>query len=142
LGWVEQVRRHGDLAFFWMGPFDVYLVSDPELIREILVTNHRRYLKGPGLQEARRLLGNGPLTSEGDFHPRQRRLAQPAFHRSRVAGYAGTMADYADRAQSRWWDGQVVDMHREMTNTSPWPSRARPCSTQIWKGRPGWSANP
>jgi cytochrome P450 len=99
-----------------MGPFDVYLVSDPELIREVLVTHHRRYLKGRGLQEAKRLLGEGLLTSEGEFHRRQRRLAQPAFHHARVDGYAGVMAAYADRAQRRWRAGDVVDMHREMTD--------------------------
>jgi cytochrome P450 len=99
-----------------MGPFDVYLVSDPELIREVLVTNHRRYHKGRGLQEAKRLLGDGLLTSEGDFHRRQRRLAQPAFHHTRIAAYGQVMSSYADRAQSRWHDGQVVDVHREMTD--------------------------
>ncbi|HEX9235965.1 MAG TPA: cytochrome P450, partial [Actinomycetota bacterium] len=114
IAWLQRVRRFGDVAFFWMGPFDVYLVSDPELIKEVLVTNHRRYMKGQGLQEAKRLLGDGLLTSEGEFHRRQRRLVQPAFHRSRVDGYSRVMVDYADGRRSRWRDGQVVDVHREM----------------------------
>jgi cytochrome P450 len=114
--WLRRARRFGDVAFFWMGPYDVYLVSDPELIRDVLVTHHRRYMKGQGLQQAKRLLGNGLLTSEGDFHRRQRRLAQPAFHRSRIEAYGEAMVSFAERAQSRWREGEPFDMHREMTD--------------------------
>jgi cytochrome P450 len=71
-------------------------------------------MKSEGLQRAKRLLGEGLLTSEGEFHLRQRRLAQPAFHRQRIAGYAATMVEYADRACDQWRAGETRDVAREM----------------------------
>jgi cytochrome P450 len=60
------------------------------------------------------LLGDGLLTSEGEFYLRQRRLAQPAFHRQRVAAYGATMAAYAASRRDRWHAGETLDAHREM----------------------------
>src|SRR5574339_1095927 len=90
-------RRHGDIVHFMLGPQDIYLLNHPDYIRDVLVTHNRNFMKGEGLQRAKRLLGEGLLTSEGEFHLRQRRLAQPAFHRQRIAGYGTTMVDYAAR---------------------------------------------
>src|SRR5215470_13417965 len=87
-------NRYGDLAYFKLGPQPVILVNNPDYIRDILVTNNKNFMKGEGLQRTKRLLGEGLLTSEGEFHLRQRRLAQPAFHRQRIAGYAATMVEY------------------------------------------------
>jgi cytochrome P450 len=111
---VAMQRDHGDIAHWRIGPQDIYLFSHPDLIRDVLVTNQKNFHKSRGLERARRLLGNGLLTSEGEFHLRQRRLAQPAFHRQRIASYAGTMIDYAERAGARWQDDETVDMHTEM----------------------------
>lgn len=111
---ISMQREHGDIAHWRIGPQDIYLFSHPDLIRDVLVTNQKNFHKSRGLERARRLLGNGLLTSEGDFHLRQRRLAQPAFHRQRIVSYAGTMIDYAERTSSRWRDGASVDMHTEM----------------------------
>ncbi len=111
---VAMQRDHGDIAHWRIGPQDIYLFSHPDLIRDVLVTNQKNFHKSRGLERAKRLLGNGLLTSEGEFHLRQRRLAQPAFHRQRIATYAGTMIDYAERTGARWQDGETVDMHNEM----------------------------
>src|SRR5690606_6641298 len=81
---------------------------------EVLVTRSRSFVKGRGLQVARRFLGNGLLTSEGAFHLRQRRLIQPIFHRQRIAGYGETMVRYAERTGQRWQPGAVVDMSEAM----------------------------
>ncbi|HJU65280.1 MAG TPA: cytochrome P450 [Gemmatimonadaceae bacterium] len=107
-------RQYGDLACVKFGNVRLILVSHPEHIRDILVTHNRSFIKGRGLQRARLLLGNGLLTSEGDFHLRQRRLAQPAFHRQRIAAYAETMVRYTLRTTNRWVDGGEIDMMREM----------------------------
>ncbi len=107
-------RRYGDIAQFRLGGERVVLISDPELIRDVLVTHHSNFTKSRGLERAKRLLGEGLLTSEGEFHLRQRRLMQPAFHRKRINSYGATMARYADRARGRWQDGATLDIHHEM----------------------------
>ena len=107
-------RDHGDVACFTLGPERMALLNHPDLIRDVLVTHHRNFRKGRGLERAKRLLGEGLLTSEGEQHRRQRRLVQPAFHRQRVAAYGGVMACYAARARDRWRDGETVDVGAEM----------------------------
>jgi cytochrome P450 len=107
-------RRYGDVAFFGAGQLDVYLLSHPDAIRDVLVTHGGRFMKGQGLQETKRLLGEGLLTSEGEFHKRQRRLIQPMFHHSRIEGYGEVMVDHAARMAEAWTDGQELDVHRQM----------------------------
>src|SRR4030095_4962 len=93
-------RKYGDIAHVYMGGEHVFLGSAPKLARDARVTHQRNFTKGRGLQRAKRLLGEGLLTSEGAVHVRQRRLMQPAFHRDRIASYASVMSDYADRTRS------------------------------------------
>ena len=107
-------RQYGDISFFRIGPQEAFFLNHPDLIKDVLVTNHQNYMKGLVLQRAKRLLGEGLLTSEGEFHRRQRRLAQPAFHRQRIASYAEVMIDYATRTSERWRDGQTYDISEEM----------------------------
>ncbi len=107
-------RAHGDVAAFRFGPRRLFLISHPDLVRDVFVTHHRNFIKSLALQRARVLLGTGLLTSEGDFHLRQRRMAQPAFHRDRVAALAATMAAYAGRTAEGWSAGREMDVVREM----------------------------
>ena len=79
----------------------------------VLVTNDDCFIKGPALRQAKNMLGEGLLTSEGDFHHRQRRLAQPAFHPLRVATYANAMTEFAQRMSAGWRDRQVLDVHEQ-----------------------------
>ena len=110
----ELARTYGDLVYVHMGGEQVFLVSDPALVRDVLVTNQRLFMKGRGLERAKRLLGEGLLTSEGAVHVRQRRLIQPAFHRDRISSYAEVMTGYADRVRGSWVDGQTIDASQEM----------------------------
>ena len=115
LAFLEGLARdYGDVSRFRLGPVFVYLVNDPELIRSVLVTRADAYHKGRALERAKRLLGEGLLTSEESVHLRQRRLMQPAFHRERISGYGETMVRYAERATERWKAGETIDVHREM----------------------------
>ncbi|HEX8906470.1 MAG TPA: cytochrome P450, partial [Longimicrobiaceae bacterium] len=115
LAFLERVhRRYGDVARFRFGPRRVYLLAHPELIRDVLVTNHRNFIKSKALQRARVVLGEGLLTSEGEHHLRQRRLAQPAFHRDRIAALGRTMVEYVSRAGETWRAGGELDVVREM----------------------------
>ncbi len=108
-------RRHGDLVHFRIGPQRVFVVLRADLIREVLVRHQKSFKKGPGFEAARIVLGDGLLTSEGDFHLRQRRMLQPAFHRRRVAAYAGIMVDEATRVGDSWEDGQVRNVAVDMS---------------------------
>ena len=108
-------KRYGDVARFWMGGQQMFLVNHPDHIRDVLVTHNSNFVKGRALQRAKRLLGQGLLTSEGELHRRQRTLVQPAFHRQRIASYASVMVEHADRASNRWRDGDTFDICQEMT---------------------------
>jgi cytochrome P450 len=107
-------REYGDIVFFSMGPQDVFFLNHPDYVRDVLVTHNHSFKKGRALQRAKRLLGEGLLTSEGEFHRRQRRLAQPAFHRQRVASYARWMVAYAAQTSERWQEGERRDISEEM----------------------------
>ncbi|HSY47596.1 MAG TPA: cytochrome P450 [Thermoanaerobaculia bacterium] len=105
---------YGDAAQFFVGPQQIFLFNHPELIRELLVTQHRAFHKSRVLQRSKVIFGEGLLTSEEELHKRQRRLVQPAFHRERISRYAEVMIDRAARLCERWRDGEVLDVHHEM----------------------------
>jgi cytochrome P450 len=107
-------QAHGDVVRFAFGRETVYLLSHPDLVRDVLLTHAQKFKKGLGLQRAKLLLGEGLLTSEGELHLRQRRLMQPAFHRTRLAGYAQSMVDSALATAGRWVDGTEVNLAQEM----------------------------
>jgi cytochrome P450 len=111
---ARVAREYGDVARFNAATQTVYVLNHPDHIRDLLVTHHARFKKGRALQRAKRLLGEGLLTSEADFWRRQRRLAQPAFHRQRVNAYAETMVAYAEKTSARWRDGVTLDVADEM----------------------------
>ncbi|HYX43115.1 MAG TPA: cytochrome P450, partial [Pyrinomonadaceae bacterium] len=111
---TELAREYGDVVFFRMGPQRVYMLNHPDLIKDALVTHQDSFMKGRALQRSKRLLGEGLLTSEGEYHRRQRRLAQPAFHRQRIEAYGEVMIDFAARACAQWQDGVTLDLSREM----------------------------
>jgi cytochrome P450 len=116
LGFLPTLaREYGDIVTMRFYNFRVYYVNHPDYIEEVLVNQARKFIKGRILRANKRLFGNGLLTSEGDFWLRQRRLAQPAFHRARIAAYAETMARFTERMQEGWCDGQKLDIHAEMT---------------------------
>src|SRR5881394_708529 len=88
LAFVQQcAAEYGDFVPIRFGTRQAVLLNHPDLIEYVVVTNQRNFIKHIGLRLNRQLFGNGLLLSEGDFWLRQRRLAQPAFHRQRVASY-------------------------------------------------------
>jgi cytochrome P450 len=111
---AQLARDYGDIVSFRLGTDRAVFVNDPRVIRDVLVTNYTNFTKSRGLQRAKKLLGEGLLTSEQPAHLRARRLLQPAFHRDRVAGYGEVMIEYADRAQRRWVSGRAMDVSKEM----------------------------
>src|SRR2546426_954107 len=107
-------QQYGDISYFRLGPQEAFFLNHPDLIKDVLVTNNQNFMKGLALQRAKRMLGEGLLTSEGEFHRRQRRLAQPAFHRARVASYALVMTQYGAQMRASWRDGATLDISEEM----------------------------
>ncbi len=114
LKFLEDMASRGDVVRATIGPWTVHFVTHPDLIKELLVNQARKVVKGLGLQRARRVLGNGLVTSEGEVHHRQRRLSQPAFHRQRLLGYGASMVELSARYRDSLRDGEERDMHVEM----------------------------
>ena len=111
---TAMAQKYGDVSGMRIGKFRSLFINHPDLIEDVLVNNSRKYLKGRILRANKYLFGEGLLTSEGDFWLRQRRLAQPAFHRARVNAYAATMAEYAEQLIAMWRNGEERDIHEEM----------------------------
>ncbi len=115
LGLLERLAAYGDVVRIDVPGSAAYLLNHPELVRDVLVTGHRTFHKGPTIQAAKMLLGESLLTSEDETHLRRRRLIQPMFHHERIATYAASMVRFAERAAERWGDGEEVDIQAEMS---------------------------
>ncbi len=117
---LTRLSKLGDVSTFRLAGAQAFLLNHPDLIRDLLVTNHSKFIKGRALQRAKALLGEGLLTSEREFHLRQRRMIQPAFHRNRVNEYAKSMIEFGTRMADEWRDGDVRDIDREMMRLTLW----------------------
>jgi len=115
---MSAAHRFGDVVYFRIGPRRGYLITNPADVRHVLQDNARNYHKSPLYDKLRMSLGNGLLTSEDEFWLRQRRIAQPAFHRQRIAALASVMAEAAREAAAEWQriasGDRPVDVAEEM----------------------------
>ena len=119
LGFQTRAReRFGDVVRFRMGPVLVHFLFHPDHVRRVLQDDWKNYARGWQYDLLRRLLGNGLLVREGESWRRQRRLAQPAFHRQHLAEFARTMTDATWQMLTRWEQsaatGQTLDIGAEM----------------------------
>jgi cytochrome P450 len=105
---VESLRPAGDVVRVRIGLQTVYWVNKPELVRQVL-GDAGTFDKGMQAEKLRIIVGNGLVTAAGDHHVRRRRLVQPAFHRTRIAGYVRTMRELAAEAVERWRDGERIE---------------------------------
>lgn len=110
---VRGARDHGDVVQFRFGHYRYVLLNDPDAIRHVLVDSAKSYQKSRNYDALRLVLGNGLVTSEGEFWRRQRKLAQPAFHKQRLAGFARTMAECTEEMLATWDEGPI-DLHSEL----------------------------
>lgn len=117
LGFITRLREYGDVVRSRFLYLHAYFLYNPSDIESLLTTNAKSYRKARSLRSPffYRLVGNGLVTSEGDFWRRQRRLAQPAFHRQRISSYGDVMVQYAGRAIDTWKGGEHRDIARDMT---------------------------
>ena len=110
----KWAHEFGDIFYYRALWIQVYFLNHPDLIESVLVRNYQNFLKDHVVRKSRWFFGDGLLTNEGESWLRQRRLAQPAFHRERVAGYAKIMTEYSEEMLAAWHDGEVRDVHQEM----------------------------
>lgn len=119
LAYFEHLAgEYGDYVRMKMIRGEGALLVDPNAIEEVLVRKKKHFIKGRATRALGELLGKGLLVSEGDFWRRQRRLAQPAFHKDRIAQYADRMVALAGAMVDRWQAGQVMDVHDEMVKVT------------------------
>ncbi len=111
---IDISHTYGDIAHFKFGRQNVYLLNHPDYIEDVLVTNYKNFIKSRGLQVSKRLLGNGLVTSEGEYHDKQRHLIQPTFYPKRIKSYADIMVNQAIDMCNSWHDGTILDIHKEM----------------------------
>jgi cytochrome P450 len=112
---TATARKYGDVAGFRLGTWPAWLLNHPDLAEELFITHNRAFVKHRFFwRHVDALFGKGLLTAEGDFWLRQRRLAQPAFHRDRIAAYGETMVRLARETVDAWRPAETRDMHHEM----------------------------
>jgi cytochrome P450 len=117
-------EAQGDVATFRLGRQKVVLVGDPELIRDVLVTNNRKFVKENGLamhrfRKPRPSSRPGLISSHDmDEHVRGRRIVQPAFAAAAVAETGPAVVRAATQVAERWADGDRIDVDREMSALS------------------------
>src|SRR5260370_21258196 len=114
LEFLQELRSGGDIVRIQLGRRLMDVLNSPEAIYQLLVAQSRHFGKGLLFDRARPYLGNGIVTSDGEFHRRQRRVLQPAFHSDRIAEYTSVFADAARRQIDSWCTGRIMAMDREM----------------------------
>lgn len=111
---VANARKYGDIVHYKAFGRHIFQFNHPDMVPEVLIRDAAMHHRGIVLQRAKFVLGDGLLTSEEPLHMRQRRLAQPAFHRERISGYGDTMLQFAGETLGRWKTGTTFDIHRAM----------------------------
>ena len=107
--------EYGPVVRLWIGPFDTFLVTEPELIEEVLLEKARSFHKDVVSKELEMLLGRGLLITDGELWRRQRKLVAPPLQRRQIAHYADVMVTQTERLIDGWDDGQTVRFDRDAT---------------------------
>jgi len=112
--YTRWARTYGDIFHYRFLNRHIYFLNHPDLIKDVLVTRAPNFRKGDAVRVNRRIFGNGLLSSEGASWLQQRRLIQPAFHRTRIESYGQAMVAYAQRMLDGWQPGELRDIHEDM----------------------------
>jgi cytochrome P450 len=114
LDFLYSLRDRGAIVRIDLGPWPVYVLTDPDLVHGMLVSGYSAFEKGRVADKVRRFLGSGLINSGGTFHRQQRRLMQPAFQRRRIEDYARLMTGVIEEYGASWRPGEVRDLTETM----------------------------
>jgi len=118
----QLASEFGDLACVRSAdrPHLSFFLNDPDHIRQVLVGNHANYVKGAGFERVKMLLGNGLITSDGEFWRRQRTMIQPGFSRGSVARLSQNVRAHNLELRERWGTladrGEVINLTAAMSH--------------------------
>ncbi|MEM7548044.1 MAG: cytochrome P450 [Bacteroidota bacterium] len=122
---ISSFKKQYGKCFSIFSPFrkaHTYVISDPEMVKHVMLTNNKNYTKGVGMDRVKMLLGNGIIVSEGDFWRKQRRMIQPSFHRKVIERLSESMHEVNQRAHERWTriakEGGTINITKEMSDIS------------------------
>lgn len=114
---LRLAREYGDVVHYHLLTERVYQLNHPDYIQEVLVNQADKFHKAPlDKQIFSQSLGNGLISSDGEFHRAQRKMMQPAFHSKRIETYAQIMTDFTARMLDEWRKGHTLDVHEAMTH--------------------------
>ena len=108
------VESYGRMAHYRLGLSHIVFINEPEFIHDILINQPQHFIKERTQRRMKILLGEGLITSDGEVHRRQRRIAAPAFHRQRIQAYGAIMVDRAAQMRGQWQAGQPIDIAAQM----------------------------
>jgi cytochrome P450 len=111
---TAAVKQYGDIVRLRLGNQTTYILVNPEHIDYVLRSHADNFMKDKLTRWLIPLVGEGLLTSEGEFWRRQRRLAQPTFQRQQIERYAAVMVEHTESMLESWRAGQVRDPHEDM----------------------------
>lgn len=111
----DMARKYGDIVGLSFAGRQVLLLNHPDDIHQVLVTQSGKFYKSPVYRLIlSRFLGEGLVTSDGDFWKRQRKMTQPAFHTKRIQAYGAVMVDFSQRMMDGWNNDASRDISRDM----------------------------
>jgi cytochrome P450 len=107
-------QTYGRMAHYRLGLSHIVFINEPEFIHEILINQPQHFIKERTQRRMKILLGEGLITSDGEVHRRQRRIAAPAFHRQRIQAYGELMVERAAHLRDAWQPGEAIDIASQM----------------------------
>ena len=121
---VDSARNHGSLVTIKIANLTFYLVSEPELIREVLIKRYQEFHNLDAVQDEprglKRFLGDGILTVDHEAWRPQRKLIQPLMHTKYLSNYADTMSRFGEQLLASWEDGAERNIHEDMVQVTMW----------------------
>ncbi|MFI2433573.1 cytochrome P450 [Streptomyces sp. NPDC018693] len=114
IAFLQSLRAVGDVVRVDVGTWPLHFLTHAELVHTVLVDEAQHIGRGRIFERMRPLFGNGLATVDGAFHRRQRRMMQPAFHRSHITDHAERMCRQADELAASWTPGRQIAVDLEL----------------------------